>query len=303
MPDTSLGARGRVKEAAKENAVDVAIPDRRKARPAPRNPRQTARRPVEEISRGNEHSHELPTLSERVLDELHRGIFEPGEDPIAVAATRALWTVFQAERDSVDDTWLCEVAFREFACVAAGQSSQPDGAVAAELVIRREYMALVVMTEYRDALVRCARNHLPAEWDPVEIRECAEDIVSQAISDLLDGSLKLPESWGKLRSFMFGVVRKRVLHACRHAGRLTHLDLTIDDVRSQKPSDPVERGRAVLLSKAVVSALETMSPAMRIVNRGYFLEDAKAKEIADDRGVSEVTVRAGRVLKPSCLSP
>jgi DNA-directed RNA polymerase specialized sigma24 family protein len=30
---------------------------------------------------------------------------------------------------------------------------------------------------------------------------------------------------------------------------------------------------------------------MQAVNRSYFLEDAKAKEIAEDRGVSEATVR------------
>jgi hypothetical protein len=48
----------------------------------------------------------------------------------------------------------------------------------------------------------------------------------------------------------------------------------------------------VLLSNDVDSAFEDMSPAMQAVNRSYFLEDAKAKEIAEDRGVSEATVRA-----------
>jgi RNA polymerase sigma factor (sigma-70 family) len=47
----------------------------------------------------------------------------------------------------------------------------------------------------------------------------------------------------------------------------------------------------VLLSNDVDSAFEDMSPAMQAVNRSYFLEDAKAKEIAEDRGVSEATVR------------
>jgi RNA polymerase sigma factor (sigma-70 family) len=274
------------------NAVEDPNHDRRKTKRASARPAPDARRPVGEDRSRNERARELPTLSERVLEELDRGDFEPGEDPIAVAAKRALWTVFQAERDSADDTWFCTRAFREYAWLAAGEPGEPDGVASAEIILRREFMACVVTTEYRAALCRCARNHLPDEWDPIERSECAEDIVSEAISDLLDGSLKLPESWAKLRSFMFGVVKNRDRHVCRDAGWLTPLDLSMEDARSKNPTDPVERGRAVLLSNDVDSAFEDMSPAMQAVNRSYFLEDAKAKEIAEDRGVSEATVRA-----------